>query len=96
MILDKKQDIIRCQKCNLIPLINFYLSTHDIKLLLKCRNNHEFEEDLYKYLDNKLSSLKNQKEDSKCHIHNEKITMICQNCKKTFAKNVVLKIVKQY
>ena len=96
MILDKKQDIIRCQKCNLIPLINFYLSTYDIKLLFKCRNNHEIEEDLYEYIDNKLSSLKINQEDSICLLHNVKISLICNKCKKIFVKNVVLKIVKQY
>ena len=86
MIFDKNQDIIRCQKCNLIPLINFYFSTNDIKLLLKCRNNHEFEKDLYNYLDNNLSPLKNNTEDAKCHLHNEKITMICQKCNKNLCK----------
>ena len=91
MILDKKQDIIRCQKCNLIPLINFYLSTYDIKLLFKCRNNHEIEEDLYEYIDNKLSSLKINQEDSICLLHNEKISLICNKCKKNFCKKCSFK-----
>ena len=91
MIFDKNQDIIRCKKCNLIPSINFYLSTNDIKLILNCRNNHEFEEDLFEYLDNNLSSLKNNKEDSKCHLHNEKISLICLKCKKNFCKKCNIK-----
>ena len=93
MILDKNQDIniIRCQKCNLIPSINFYLSTNDITLLLSCRNNHDFEEDLFKYLDNNLSSLKNNNEDSKCLLHNEKISLICLKCKKNFCKKCSVK-----
>ena len=91
MIFDKNQDIIRCPKCNLIPLINFYLSTHDIKLLLSCRNNHNFEEDLFRYIDNNLSSLKNNKEDSKCLLHNEKIYLICLKCKKNFCKKCNIK-----
>ena len=91
MILDKKQDIIRCQKCNLIPLINFYLSTYDIKLLFKCRNNHEIEEDLYEYIDNKLSSFKINQEDSICLLHNEKISLLCNKCKKNFCKKCSFK-----
>ena len=91
MIFDKNQDIIRCPKCNLIPLINFYLSTHDIKLLLSCRNNHNFEEDLFGYIDNNLSSLKNNNEDSKCLLHNEKISLICLKCKKNFCKKCNIK-----
>ena len=92
MILDKKQDIIRCQKCNLIPLINFYLSIHDIKLLIKCRNNHEIEEDLYEYIDDKLSSLKINQEDSICLLHNEKISLLCNKCKKNFCKKCSFKV----
>ena len=91
MIFDKNQDIIRCPKCNLIPLIKFYLSTHDIKLLLSCRNNHNFEEDLFRYIDNNLSSLKNNNEDSKCLLHNEKISLICLKCKKNFCKKCNIK-----
>ena len=91
MKFDKNQDIIRCPKCNLIPLINFYLSTHDIKLLLSCRNNHNFEEDLFGYIDNNLSSLKNNNEDSKCLLHNEKISLICPKNKKNFCKKCNIK-----
>ena len=81
MQLDKNQDIIRCEKCNLIPNIDFYFSTNEIKLFLKCRNDHNQEEDLYDYLDNKLSSTKINKKDSKCDLHDLKITSICSKCK---------------
>ena len=81
MLLDKNQDIIRCENCNLIPNIDFYFSTNEIKLFFKCRNNHNQEEDLYDYLDNKLSSTKINKKDSKCNLHDLKITSICSKCK---------------
>ena len=81
MLLDKKQDIIRCGKCNLIPIIDFYFSINEIKLFLKCRNDHNQEEDLYDYLDNKLSTTKINKKDSTCNLHDLKITSICSKCK---------------
>ena len=43
MSFDKNQDIIRCEKCNLIPLIEFNFSKDEIKLFLKCRNDHNQE-----------------------------------------------------
>ena len=58
MLLDKNQDIIRCENCNLIPIIDFYFSKNEIKLFLKRKNDHNHEEDLFGYLDNKLSSTK--------------------------------------
>ena len=79
--MDKNQDIIRCEKCNLIPLIEFYFSKDKIKLFLKCRNDHSQEEDLYYYLDNKLSSTKINKKDSICNLHDMEITSICTKCK---------------
>ena len=79
--MDKNQDIIRCEKCNLIPLIYFYFSKDEIKLFLKCRNDHNQEEDLYNYLDNKLSSTKINKKDSTCNLHDLEITSICAKCK---------------
>ena len=86
MSFDKNQDIIRCEKCNLIPLIDFYFSKDEIKLFLKCRNDHSQEVDLYDFLDNELSSNKINKKDSSCNLHDLKITSICTKCKVNLCK----------
>ena len=86
MSLDKNLDIIRCEKCKLIPLIDFYFTKGEIKLFLKCRNDHNQEEDLCDYLDNELSSNKINKKDSTCNLHDLEITSICTKCKVNLCK----------
>ena len=80
--LEKKKGIIRCHECSLIPLINFYVSDNGFNLILKCRNNHEYEKDLSEYLEQNLSNEFKNKNDNICPLHNNKIILICKECKK--------------
>ena len=92
---DKIEKIIRCEECKLIPLINFYIKDYGFSLELKCRNNHEKEQDLSKYLENNLSDqLKNPK-DATCSKHNKEITSICKYCQKNFCEKCVTKECKK-
>ena len=93
--VDKIEKIIRCEECKLIPLINFYIKDDGFSLELKCRNNHEKEQDLSMYLENSLSDqLKNPK-DAICSKHNKEITLICKYCQKNFCEKCDTKECKE-
>ena len=84
---DNIQKVFRCQECNLIPLINYYLADSndaiEQKVSIKCRNNHseediDFEDFLKSYVAEEKEKGKNI--DSICEQHNEKIVKICEKC----------------
>ena len=89
--LEKHDEIIRCHKCNLIPLINFYIKDDGFNLILKCRNNHEYEGDLSEYLEENLSNELKNINDNICSLHNNKIILICKDSKKNLCEKCEIK-----
>ena len=84
-INDNIQKVFRCEECNLVPLINYYLAEDEDsieqKINIKCRNNHSIEDiDFEEFLDSYISDEKKENADSKCQKHNKKIEKICEKC----------------
>ena len=87
---DEIKKVFRCPKCNLVPLVNYYLKESEDndeayvqKISIVCRNNHSEEDiDLDDFLESYIKEVKeeNKKNDSLCITHNKKIKKICEKC----------------
>ena len=87
---DEIKKVFRCPKCNLVPIINYYLKESEDggelykqKINIICRNNHSEEDiDFDDFLGSYFKEVKeeNKKKDSLCISHNKKIKKICEKC----------------
>ena len=87
---DEIKKVFRCPKCNLVPIINYYLKESEDggelykqKINIICRNNHSEEDiDFDDFLESYTKEVKeeNKKSDSLCITHNKKIQKICEKC----------------
>ena len=87
MSVDEKiQKVFRCEKCNLVPLINYYLDESEENIIeqkvsIKCRNNHLFNNiDFDVFLSSYIKEENEKNIDSICQQHNKKIDKICKKC----------------
>ena len=84
-INDNIKKVFRCKECNLVPLINYYLTGDKDSIVQKinidCGNNRSIKDiDFEEFLDSYISEEKEENIDSKCQKHNKKIEKICEKC----------------
>ena len=93
------EKVFRCNSCNLVPVINYYLygesdSDSASKISIKCRNNH-YEKDinLENFLKSYLKGENNKNKDYICQKHNKKIEKICKKCELNLCLDCIHKCV---
>ena len=87
--IDETKKVFRCPKCNLVPLIDYYLENseknndfYEQKIKIICRNNHSQENiDFDDFLESYSKEENKDNIDSLCVKHNKKIEKICEKCK---------------